>query len=226
MGRGWTLTSIQHVIKDLLSQSSYTDLRLGRFALVSQDMGLFRFWLQCFQEAFKMERNDDAVATGFYAQEFQFALKCGYLAEIAEMIETAGAELPLDALLKSSGKDKLEKPKYYQGLSIGGKKMTAWAREHSGDNYRTAMSKSTPPLLQAAHAGNIAAVQFFLSDIPSRLYDEYEKKNKGDPRLRKLSGAFGGYHSAVGNWLLDKSEFSFYVHASKLDDIDLLLQLA
>lgn len=203
---GRALTSMQHVTRNLFSKSSSTSLRIGRYAMVSRDISLFRFWLQCCQAAAKMKRKDDFATTNFLSEDFQFALERGYIEEVAEMIKMSGGELPLDALIKKTGIDKAEKPKYYQGLSIGGKKMAGWARERGEDSYRSPMSESTPPILQAAKAGSLAAVEWFLSDTPLRLYKEYKDQNKDDTRLRKLAEAPGGFHSVVGQWLKQRSE--------------------
>ncbi|KAL9009634.1 MAG: hypothetical protein Q9173_005360 [Seirophora scorigena] len=164
--------------------------------MASRDTALFRFWLQCGQEALKMKRKVDYTTAALLGEEFKFALGRGYVEEVAEMIKISGAELPLDALIKKSGIGETEKPRYYQGLSIGGKKMTGWARERGGDTYRSAMSERTPPLLQAARAGSLPSVEWFLSDTPLRLYGEYRDQNKDDPRLRKLAEAPRGFQSA------------------------------
>lgn len=137
--------------------------------------------------------------------DLKIALERGFVGEVAELIKIAGAELPLDALIKKSGIEETAKPRYYQGLSIGGKKMTGWAREHGGRNAQSAMSESTPPVLRAAHAGGLAAVEWFMSDTPLRLYREYREKHKDDERLRKLAEAPGGFEQAVGSWLKQRS---------------------
>lgn len=153
-----------------------------------------------------MKWRTQPVDLGCSYQDFQFALEHDFVEEIAEMIKFFGAELPLEALIKTSGINKEEKPKYYQGLSIGGKKMTAWAREHGGSAYQIPLEESTPPLLRAANSGSLAAVEWFLSDTPLRLYREYRDKHKDDERLRKLAEAPGGFEQAAGSWLKRRSE--------------------
>ena len=64
----------------------------------------------------------------------------------------AGAGLALNPLVKQPGVQEEQKPKYYQGLSGGGKKMTSWARDRGG-NREHAKGESTPPLLQSAFQG-------------------------------------------------------------------------
>lgn len=203
------LIALQKVVKSLLSTSGYSYVRVSRYAMASHDSALLRFWLQCCQEASKMKRSTNFTIVTFLEDDFIFALKRGYVEEIAEMIKITGVELPLDALIKKSGIAEKEKPKYYQGLSIGGKKMTGWARERGGNVDRSAMSESTPPLLQAARAGSLPSVEWFLSDTPLRLYKEYKDHNKEDTRLRKLADAPGGFQAVVGQWLKQRSSFLY-----------------
>ncbi|KAL8679791.1 MAG: hypothetical protein Q9186_003956 [Xanthomendoza sp. 1 TL-2023] len=185
---------------------------------MSRNMALFRFWLQCCEEAMKMKCKYRPAPFSYQPQDLKIALQRGYLEEIAELIKFAGAELPLDVLIKNSGVEEAAKPKYYQGLSIGGKKMTAWAREQGGGASRNAMADSTPPLLQAAHAGGLAAVEWFLSDTPLRLYREYGEKHKDDERLQKLAEAPGGFERAVGSWLKQRNHLA--LHGAILSDTE------
>ncbi|KAL8731242.1 MAG: hypothetical protein Q9181_004356 [Wetmoreana brouardii] len=207
-----TLTEAQETFKDYTSSSLYHSyVNFGRYAMVVRDTQLLRFWLQCCQDASKMKWKDHKpTRVGLFYEDFRFGLQHGYVAEIAELIRFLGAELPLDALIQTSEVDSTETPKYYQGLSIGGKKMTAWAKEHGGGVDRASLTKSTPPLLQAAHAGGLAAVEWFLSDTPLRLYREYRDKHKDDERLRKLAEAPGGFEQAVGSWLKQRNNLALH----------------
>ncbi|KAI4163226.1 MAG: hypothetical protein LQ342_003159 [Letrouitia transgressa] len=143
---------------------------------------------------------------GFNAKEVGFALENGYIEALAQMLGNAGAELPLDAMVKQSGVEDTEKPRYYQGLSIRGQKMTAWARERRERGYDLASGEKIPFLLQAAKAANLPAVEWFLSDTPFRLYREFGANNKDDPRLKTLAKAHGGFDQAVSSWLKSKSK--------------------
>lgn len=142
--------------------------------------------------------------SGFDTSDFEFCLQHGFIAELSEMIKIAGAELPLDALVKKSGVKEEKKPRYYQGLSIGGKKMTSWARERGG-GYEQAMGERRPPLLQAAYQGGLAAVEWFLSDTPFRLYKEFGDNNNNDERLKMLAKAKGGFDQVTSSWLKQRS---------------------
>jgi len=180
---------------------------LGRYALVSRDIELLRFWLSCCEEPSRVLSNTTSPFLGFDTSDFHFALEHGFIEELTEMIKFTGAELPLDALIEQSGIHEEEKPKYYQGLSIGGKKMTNWARERGG-GYQRALGESTPPLLQAAHRGGLTAVEWFLSDTPFRLYKEYGTKNAHDPRLKTLAKGHGGLDQTFSTWLKQRSKLA------------------
>ncbi|KAL8804903.1 MAG: hypothetical protein Q9182_002305 [Xanthomendoza sp. 2 TL-2023] len=202
--------SAQEVFQSCMSQNNRSYISFSRYAILSRDMAVFRFWLQCCQEAMKMKYKHRPDPLPYHPQDLKIALQRGYLEEIAELIKFAGAELPLDVLIKKSGIEEAAKPKYYQGLSIGGKKMTAWAREQGGRGARNATTESIPPLQQAAHAGGLAAVEWFLSDTPLRLYREYREKHKDDERLQKLAEAPGGFERAVGLWLKQRNNLALH----------------
>lgn len=61
----------------------------------------------------------------------------------------------------------------------------------------------TPPLLHAALGGRLESVEFFLSDVPHRLYTEFSKTKQAreDPRLKLLMDAPGGFNRAISKWL-------------------------
>lgn len=125
---------------------------------------------------------------------------------VAEMVKIGGAELPLDSMVKRSGVEAMEKPKYYPGLSIGGRKMTKWAQPRGGNGYNIP-NDTTSPLLQAVYHGGIAATEWFLSDTPLRLYKEFTSNNSEDPRLKALAKADGGVDQAVASWLQQRSKW-------------------
>lgn len=201
----------QSIFKDMLHERSPAGHHLGRYAMVSRNFELFHFWLSCCQKASRMQSNNTSPFLGLNTSDFHFALKHGFIEELSAMIKFTGAELPLDALIKQSGIQEEKKPKYYQGLSIGGKKMTNWARERGG-SYPNTMGESTPPLLQAAHQGGLAAVEWFLSDTPFRLYKEYGTNNASDPRLKTLAKAHGGLDQVFSTWLKQRSQSAQLLH--------------
>lgn len=69
---------------------------------------------------------------------------------LAKLIKRTGAGLPIDQLVKQSGVEVKEKSKYYQGLSVYGKKRQDWAARGRGyrRNYSnmSPLNNSRPPL--------------------------------------------------------------------------------
>ena len=67
----------------------------------------------------------------------------------------------------------------------------------------------TPPLLDAALAGNLDSVEFFLGDTPHRLYSEFSKSkaSRDDIRFKHLKESPGGFDRAISKWLGADSKY-------------------
>jgi len=68
---------------------------------------------------------DEEEATGFLTfpvDDFQWAVEQGKTQMLAEIIKRTGAGIPLDHLVKKSGVELKQKPRFYQGLTVYGKK--------------------------------------------------------------------------------------------------------
>jgi hypothetical protein len=89
-------------------------------------------------------------------------------------------------------------------LSVGGKKRADWAKA-PGD-YVAVEEEKIPPLLQAAHAGSIDSVEWFMSDAPMRRYKEFAESNNHDKRIKTLEESGKGFDKTIGNWLTAKSK--------------------
>lgn len=77
------------------------------------------------------------------------AIEHGRLRCLEEIISRTGADLPLDQLVKKSGVQVHEKPKYYQGLSIHGRKRTDWAAAGRGILETVTVDRKSPLLVSA-----------------------------------------------------------------------------
>ncbi|KAF3344776.1 hypothetical protein VD0002_g1466 [Verticillium dahliae] len=148
------------------------------------------------------DEEDNGSFFSFPEDAFVWAVANGKTGALAEIIKRFGAGMPLDHLVKKSGVELKQKPKYYQGLSVYGKKRKDWATAGRNLVVRQTGLK-TPPLLHAALGGSIESVEWFLSDAPLRCYVEFgqSKTASEDPRLKHLSNAPGGFDRAVGKWL-------------------------
>lgn len=70
------------------------------------------------------------------------------------------------------------------------------------------------PLIISARTGNLAAMEWLLSDTPSRLYKEFGSANKDDEKIAALLRADGGFDKAVDDWLSrDRESFVFTLPA-------------
>jgi ankyrin repeat protein len=186
----------------------------------------------------KLEPDDEV--SGFYSfpdSVFNRAVELGRVELLGEIIKRTGAGLPLEHLVKDTGVELKVKPRYYQGLTVYGKKRYAplnqaplphfvWIIDpQCRDDWATAgrVSVSRPggtetsPLLLAAFAGQIEAVEWFLSDTPLRQYLAFAKSKaaRDDVRLKHLAQAPGGFDSAISKWLNDQSEH-FSTHTGLL----------
>lgn len=146
--------------------------------------------------------DEDNTFVAFPQWAFWSAADQGRLGMLADMIQWAGAGLPLEELVKKTGVELKEKPRYYQGLTVYGKKRKDWAT--AGRNVISRPKDSAEsPLLHTAQKGCIESVEWFLSDAPLRNYLEFGKSKvaKENLRLKHLSQSQGGFEKAVTRWL-------------------------
>lgn len=178
---------------------------LLKFSVMTENMDMFRFIMQlgAEQQALLAEDDDDQKCFSVDAGVFQAALSFGRVTMLAEMIKASGVGIPLNDLIKKSGIELKSKPKYYQGLSVGGKKRADWAQP-PGETTHVA-EETTPPLLQAARFGSIDSVEWFMSNAPMRRYKEFAEANKQDKRIKTLESG-KGFEKTIGTWLSAQSK--------------------
>ncbi|KAL7946435.1 hypothetical protein V8C42DRAFT_344279 [Trichoderma barbatum] len=142
------------------------------------------------------------------SNDFLWAVQSGNTEALSLLIKRTGAGIPLDHLVKKSGVELKQKPRFYQGLTVYGKKRKDWAQAGRNMVVRTT-GLQTPPLLHAALGGRIEAVEFFLSDKPHRLYSEFAKSKAAaeDPRLKHLIQSPIGFDRVISKWLGADNDF-------------------
>ncbi|XWW92272.1 hypothetical protein V2A60_000195 [Cordyceps javanica] len=157
---------------------------------------------QHFSEAPKPGDEERKSTFTFKDEDFILAVRSGNTQALRQIIKKTGAGVPLDSLVKKSGVEIKQKPRYYQGLTVYGKKRKDWANAGRDMVVRTS-GVQTPPLLHAALGGRLECVEFFLSDVPHRLYSEFSKTKQArdDSRLKHLMDAPGGFNRAISKWL-------------------------
>ncbi|KAG4440717.1 hypothetical protein IFR05_003811 [Cadophora sp. M221] len=175
-------------------------------AVLSNNMELLKFIMKlgAEQKALAAEEDDDQTSYTVSQSAFFTAIRKGRTAILAEMIKATGVGIPLNALIKKSGVEIKTKPRYYQGLSVGGKKRADWAQAPGGEVH--VVEERVPPLLQAAHIASIDSVEWFMSDAPLRRYKEFAEANKHDKRIKTLMETGKGFEKTIDNWLDAKSE--------------------
>lgn len=155
---------------------------------------------------------------------FDKALRLGRVRCLAEIIRRTGGDLPIKDLVRRSGVQIQEKPKYYQGLTIHGKKRPDWASEGRG-HYRADRTTS-PPLLNAAFAGSLESTEWFLGTSPGRCYNEFTERYKHDKRLQILAQSKLGVEGSVMKWLGSRSKCSRPSHRRSNSPDNLVLHCA
>ncbi|KAF7930900.1 hypothetical protein EAE99_004150 [Botrytis elliptica] len=204
------------------SSSSIGMSNLFNYAVEQDDMKMFKFLLDIAgeQKALMAKHEDDRRCYSLDTSVFNKALSKGRTTMIAEMIKYCGSGVPFGMLVLSSGVEIKTKPRYYEGLSIGGKKRKDWARPPTHVQDFDHFEGRFPPLLEAAQMGNIESVEWFMSDAPMRHYKEFAERNKDDLRIRTLeSGA--GFENTISKWLEINSELLLHVailHGPQTDE--------
>ncbi|KAI0111527.1 ankyrin [Daldinia grandis] len=200
---GWATPT--RILRDgSLTGSIYRQTPL--FAAIDQnDAKAFNFLIDLNIYFASKEPADEDVSSRFYKfpqDLFENALRLGRTDMLANVIKRTGAGIPIDDLVNSTGAELKVKPRYYQGLSVYGKKRADWAKAGRNLVVKTTGSK-IPPLLTAALRGSLESTEWFVSDAPMRLYSEFGKSKvaKEDPRLKHLSEAPGGFDRAIAKWL-------------------------
>ncbi|PLB49657.1 ankyrin [Aspergillus steynii IBT 23096] len=131
------------------------------------------------------------------------AIEHGRTRCLEEIISRTGADLPINELVKNSGVQLQEKPKYYQGLSIHGRKRADWAA--GGRETHQPDTNQTPPLLVSAFRGSLPSCEYFLGTAPARHYLNFTKSHAEDKRLKLLAQSSDGVEKSITKWLSTRS---------------------
>ncbi|KAF2109716.1 hypothetical protein BDV96DRAFT_502176 [Lophiotrema nucula] len=187
--------------------------RLFSWAITTNGMKLFTFMLDLELEWTDRLANEEDGSSGIPSisnSDFLDAIKYGRIQMLAEMIKHSGAGMELESLVKKSGVKYVEKPKYYQGLSVHGKKRSDWINAARG-TYQQNVTDTSPPLLQAAFKGSIASVEWWLSGTPARHYTDFAEAYKNDKLIAHLSSpAVGGFDKVLMKWLGARKELALH----------------
>jgi ankyrin repeat protein len=200
-GRSYPVHSApqQEVIADVIKPGN-----LFQLAIFTDDSELLHFLIAMGEDyTHRKAHTSDGVASTFYLfeeQDFLYAVRLGRTQLLQDIIKRTGAGIPLDDLVKKSGVQIPETPKYYQGLSVHGKKRADWANA-GRDTQCEPTGEQHPPLLHAARLANLESVEWFQSDAALRCYIEFADNNHEDIRIQNLAKAKGGLEKAIVSWL-------------------------
>jgi hypothetical protein len=198
---------------DQPSQPDYEEIsevvkpgNLFQLAIYLDDVDLMHFLLNAGEEymARKTMTTEENAAKFFRFEEadFLYAIRLGRTRLLESIIKRTGAGIPLDDLVKKSGieVEVSEKPKYYQGLSVHGKKRADWA--NAGRETQVEKKDAQhPPLLHAARLASLESVEWFSSSVALRCYSEFAESHKDDIRIQNLAKAKGGLEKSITKWL-------------------------
>lgn len=185
-------------------------LSLFSWSIIRNDMEMFTLLLDLKLEwSDKLSTGDYALNDPFSYEEIDFAMRYGRIPMLAEMIKHTGAMLELESLVVTSGVKLEEKPKYYQGLSVYGKKRADWAAAAQG-LMPERVTDTSPPLLQAARTGSLETVEWFMSDTPARHYKDFAEANKYEKHISHLNASAGGFDKVLSKWMGARRESDIF----------------
>ena len=200
------------------SQESYGEVNkpgnLFQLAIFLDDSSLLQFLIKAGEEyTLRRGTSDDEPVSKFYSfdeRDFHYAIQLGRVRLLKDIVKRTGAGIPLDDLVKKSGVEITKKPKYYQGLSVHGRKRADWAAAGRDTHYQ-APHEEHPPLLHAARLTNLDSIEWFLSDAATHAYIEFAENNKKDVRIQSLAKAKGGLQASISKWLNLRSKLLIHV---------------
>lgn len=128
-------------------QRPETDIRsLVGYAIWKDDVELLKLLMAMGEEILSRQKNGQKSSVySIPHSDFVMAMRLGRLWCLEEMIKRSGAGLPLDKLAEESKAEVKETPKYYQGLSVHGKKRADWAAAGRGVPVTRSIQMSPPP---------------------------------------------------------------------------------
>jgi len=187
---------------------------LIEYALYQEDVKLLRYLVQLGEQYIRVETQaDDGGPKHFFTihtDDYEVAMMQYKPHIMAELIKLTGAGLSFESLAKNSGVKSTEKPKYYQGLSVYGRKRKDWAEAGLRGARQESAGTATPPLLTASHLSALPNIEWFLSDAPMRCYQEFAANHQDDKRIKLLGDAPGGFTASVQKFLNTRSYLAIH----------------
>ncbi|KAL2435389.1 hypothetical protein ABEF95_015901 [Exophiala dermatitidis] len=188
---------------------------LIRYAIFTDNLDLLKFLVKVGSTLASRCENDESLKTIQPTEvEFQVALRLGRVKMIEEMIKSTGVGLAIQKIFQKAGLQLDQKPQYYQGLTVHGRKRQDWTEARRlGYRHRQDTSDAPNPRLTAIAEGNLRAAQYFLGDGPLRRYLEFAetRNSKDDVHIQALAKAEGGVEAALQTWLSTRSHLALHL---------------
>jgi ankyrin repeat protein len=191
---------------------------LVEFALAKRDMQLLTFLLDLYEEY--MVPLQPADAKGVDPWERNLLQKHLHLSKVlqladpymlAELIKRTAIGLSINQLaIEHGANDRTPASKYYQGLSVHGRKRKDWADAGRNTSGNEEIGPQVPPLLQAALSGTLEQVEWMLSDAPLRCYKQYGEAHQGDKGLQMVQATTVGFEGALKGFLNNRSQLAIH----------------
>lgn len=200
----------------LVATNTMSRCSLLRYAIYTNNMTLLKFLVQIGNELAAQPDEDqnegNIKVTPIAVDDFNLGIRLGRVEMIGEIIGSTGFGFPLQKVFQKSGLELKEKPRYYQGLSVHGKKKSAWVDE-SRKVHRSSRMESDlgVPLLAATLQANVDSVEYFLSDTPLRRYLEFANSLRGDKRILALTQTKGGVKGTLESWLSTRNDLALHM---------------
>lgn len=184
---------------------------LIRRAVTKNDLPLLKFILRTGMDLMALKADqDDSRIYQINSKEFEQAVQLGHTDLVAEIIKVTGAAVPLQKMVSSSGVVLDEVPRYYQGLSVYGKKRKDWAEKDAPRKEKATESEHSP-ILRAIMIGNMKSVEYFLSDAPLHRYQGFVRTFHDDKRIQSLTQAECGTDKALSSWLGTRADLALHM---------------
>ncbi len=175
-------------------------------------MQILQFLTEIGNRIAKSNSDEDGLkVVGCSQLDLALALRLGRTEMRGHLIAATGAGISLQKLVDSSGLKIQQKPKYYQGLWVYGKKRKDWADQDRGITRSQVDEGRHPPFLSAVFEGNVDSSEYFLGDAAIRLYQEFAASNKDDRRIQALVQAEGGIEKFLSTWLRARDDLAFHM---------------
>ncbi|PLN86818.1 ankyrin [Aspergillus taichungensis] len=187
-----------HTLQELRSSTGRGYENVFEYAVERDDVKLLVFLLELAEKAQRRGPESEATIFTIPRSLVGLAMRKGRLACLEELIKWTGAELPVDALVHNAGIRIKEKPKYYEGLSVRGRKRADWAGRESEEKDTT---MTVSPLLTAAREGSLKSTEWYLSTAPARHYLEFTQRHMDDKRIGLLAQSEKGIERPLMGWL-------------------------